>query len=251
MRLVFLASGWGGVPPIGSPTTSPRRGYSDLVIQPNYPDPPTILVDASPHIWHHWTVWSGAPPRPDAAILTHSHYDHIAGLMDLRSLNPPLPVYGTPEVFADVERFASAVMRNSPNFPLALDLHPLPERGWFEVGDVAFEALPMHHLIPVTGLLMHHGGRAVAALGDTTAVVDAAVRSAIRGCDVLIVHTPEIADSNMHIGATGALALAREVGAKRIVLTHLGPSLTSEVISEIARTNTWVTFAYDGMVLDF
>lgn len=81
-------------------------------------------------------------------------------------------------------------------------------------------------------------------------MIEENVRFTIRGCDVLIADTPRVEESAGHIGVAGAVALAREAGAKRLVLTHLGPAITAEAAARITAEHPWVTFAYDGLIIE-
>lgn len=261
MRLVFLGSGWMNAPFVGTEMPAPdtiqatRRGSPAIVLQPNHPDPPTLLIDAAKDITDQWTAWPEAPSRPEAVIVTHAHFDHMGGLSDLAFgtfLNgvPPFPVYATERTLERLDRYA-AVLR-PPQKMFGLEPRALPERDATSIEGVEVATVPVNHdpQTPDTALLVRHRGRFVAHLSDTNSVVEDELREAIRGCDLLVVNTPFMDDTEYHIGVPTAVALAREVEAKRLVLTHINFDMSPQTLAEVEAENPWVTVAYDGLVVE-
>lgn len=249
MRLVFLGSSGMGIPRIGvpPPPDTIHRTTNGLVIQPNGGSTPTLLVDAGPDIRLQWTNWPDAPLRPDAVFVTHCHFDHVGGIPNFFRLEPPMPVYGSADTLARLQAFAASIVPDEVN---DLELHVVPDQGAATICDMRVETLALHHTIPVTGLLVRHEGKTLAHLADTNATVEAPVREAISACDLLIVDTPRLRSSDSNIGVYDALTLAREVGAKRLVLTHIQQGVAPNELAAIAAEHRWMTVAHDGMVLD-
>lgn len=249
MRFVFLGTGSAyGVPPIGvknPPSGMIRRSRPALVLQPNYPEPPTILIDAGPDIWSQWTDWKDAPVRPDAIILTHRHADHIGGIDHFRHSDEAVPIYAPPDVLAFIDDLA-AIFTKLRN----LDWHLIPANGDATIRGATFRTVELHHSAPLSGLLLRHGDRFVVYLVDTSPIVEETVRDAIRGCDLLIVNAPFLEDHTEHIGISSVVRLAWEVGAKRLILSHIAHETPPDALAAIEAEHDWVTIAYDGMVLD-
>ena len=67
--------------------------------------------------------------RLDAILYTHSHADHILGLDDVRPFNfmqkGEIPIYGSPETLAVIERTFRYVFDNSPTESSRPHLSPL------------------------------------------------------------------------------------------------------------------------------
>jgi phosphoribosyl 1,2-cyclic phosphodiesterase len=249
MRFVFLGTGAAhGVPPIGvenPPSGTTRRSRPALVLQPNYPESPTILIDAGPDIWSQWTDWKDAPLRPDAIILTHRHADHTGGIDHFRHSDMPIPIFAPPDVPAFIDELAAIFTKLR-----GLAWHPIPASGDATVCGIAFRTIELHHSVPLSGLLLRHNGQFVAYLVDTSPVVEAPIRDAIRGCDLLIVNAPFLDDHPEHIGVVSAVRLAQEVGARRLILSHIAHETPPDALAKVEAEHDWVTVAYDGMVLD-
>lgn len=256
MRFVFLGQGGMGVPFIGTsppPGTHVQPGWYGsvaTVFQPDGPNGPTLLIDAGAATANQWAAWIEAPRQPDALILTHTHFDHMGGIGFLKYCNPPLDVYATAETWQRIDLFARAVWPEARQFNFVP--HVLPMAGRTIVCGVEIETVPLHHTPQMgdTGLLIHYQGQFVAHLSDTNTEIAPGVREAIRGCDLLIVNTPFWDNTQYHIGIPATLALAKKVGARRLVLTHISYEVDIESLAEITATHDWVIVANDGTVVD-
>lgn len=262
MRLVFLGTGGGGNPPIGVDARAANlaaRTSNALVIQPNYPDPPTLLVDAGQEIRLQWAAWKGAPLQPDAVLLSHGHQDHYLGMGLFRRCATPVPVYGTAPTLNQLAQFGATVYANDPTMNLVP--HELPECGEATVCGIEVETVPLHHNDPLTGFIVRHEGVVFAHLGDTGPHIEPDVRAAITSCDVLAVNAPFLhneppGDDPMayayphHISITAAIALAQEVGAKRLVLLHFLHTTPERELAAVAARHPWVIVPHDGQTLD-
>lgn len=265
MRLVFLGTGGAGNPPIGVDARAADlapRGTNALVVQPNYPDPPTLLVDAGPDLRAQWAAWEDAPAQPDAVLLSHSHFDHIGGMGEFRRCVAPVSVYGTAPTLARLAHLGAIVQRKDPS--LNLTPHELAECGRALIDGVTVEIVPLHHGDePLIGFILRHGGKTMAHLTDTGPIVERAVRATICSCDVLVVNTPFMHDAPLsgihpsladgherHLSIPQAITLAREVGAKRLVLLHFLHTVSERTLRDVAATYPWVVIPRDGEHLD-
>ncbi len=246
MRFTVLGSGGVAVPSIGASSSSGGdvvRGTFAHVLQPRYPASPTLLIDAGADLWSQWRRWHEAPLRPDAVLVTHCHADHVAGLQHFAYSDPPMPIYGSPRTIADLKHFL-------PDITPKLDLRLLPEEGTLMVAGVLVETVVLAHSLPVTGIIVRHDGHTFVHLGDTGPVIGESVRMTIRGCDMLVVNTPLFGETAEHISIPGAIALAADIAAKRLILAHLGHSVSTQTIAEIKAAHTGVAVAIDGSVFD-
>lgn len=265
MRLIFLGTGGAGNPPIGVDGRAAGlapRGTNALVVQPNYPSRPTLLLDGGSDIRAQWAAWEDAPPQPDAVLLSHGHFDHIGGMGEFRRCASPVSVYGTAPTLAQLARLGAVVYRKDPSLNLAL--HELAERGTTEIAGIAVETVPLHHGDePLVGFILRHGGATLAHLTDTGPTVEPEVRAAVAGCDVLVVNTPFMHDAPLpgihpsladgherHLSIPQAIALACEVRAKRLVLLHVLHTVPERTLREVAAAYPWVLIPDDGQILD-
>ena len=81
--------------------------------------------------------------EPEAALLTHAHFDHIAGLQDLRTRWPELPIY----VHTAESHFLTRPVHNlsaalGEGIVAPEATHTIPSTGTFSLRDVEFR---IHH----------------------------------------------------------------------------------------------------------
>lgn len=133
MQLRFLGTGTSmGVPVIGCrckvcTSSDPRNRRTRTSALLRTPET-TILIDAGPDF--RAQALAAGLQHLDAVLLTHSHFDHVAGLDDLRPLcqrRGCVPVYGAPHTLTEVrERFAYAFDETSAGSTRpGLDLRPV------------------------------------------------------------------------------------------------------------------------------
>jgi ribonuclease Z len=166
----------------------------------------------------------------DRLILTHSHPDHMSGfplLMEMLWLtgrNQPLPLHGPTETVALAQRVFSQWDTSQWAGLFALEPRPVklePNQLVARTPEFEITAAPGVHSLPVIGLRIHDlqgdGTLAYSADGEPSD----GVRELARGVDVLV----HEATGNYagHSTAQGAGRLAREAGARRLVLVHLAP----------------------------
>lgn len=168
----------------------------------------------------------------ERVILTHSHPDHTSGfpllveMLWLAGRRHPLPVHGPADAL-DVARRAFAQWDTSLWQGLfELDWRPVAlDQGAPVVRTAEFDitAAPGVHSVPVIGLRVlavpDGGTLAYSADGEPSD----GVRYVAQGVD-LLVHEAT-GDFPSHSSAQAAAQLAREAGARRLVLVHLAPQI--------------------------
>jgi ribonuclease BN (tRNA processing enzyme) len=189
----------------------------------------------------------------DAILLTHLHGDHCGGVpfllvdaMLAARRTRPLTIAGPPDLRRRMDAIREALFPGShvmiPRFPLAW-VEMEPGRAC-PVLDLVVTPEPARHTRETnpTALRVEVDGKVVAYTGDTEWTDD--VARAARGADLLIAecyfHDKPV---KWHLNYPAIAALPRDLGAKRLILTHLGPEM-------LARAGTIPEeCAHDGLVI--
>jgi ribonuclease BN (tRNA processing enzyme) len=168
----------------------------------------------------------------DALVLTHGHADHIADVLpfmyaigfdpQLEAL-PAVPVYSPGDVPAGLQWPLGG--RSLEVFKRVFDFRniSLP----FQIGDLRFEPFRTFHPAETYGLRIQQGDKLAVYTSDTA--LFPGLEDACRDADLLITEATYIdevaADAGIHMWARQAGDLAKKAGAKRVVLTHVWPTL--------------------------
>jgi ribonuclease BN (tRNA processing enzyme) len=111
---------------------------------------------------------------------------------------------------------------------LCYDFHPVWTGDQVEIGPLTVSFVEMDHSVPTVGSRWEANGRAIFFTGDTGPKGD--WKELARGVDVLLAEAGYqgergVADYPHHLTAGETGQIARDVGAKRLVLTHIPPYL--------------------------
>jgi phosphoribosyl 1,2-cyclic phosphate phosphodiesterase len=198
-------------------------------------------------------------PGVDYVLLTHTHFDHVAGIDDLRVYTyhreEPIPVLGMAEhlqylktyiyhyLFDETIQKGGGVAR--------LSLIAIQER--FSLDGLMFEPLrAFHGELPVLGYKFAK----CAYLCDVSRVPPATLQK-LYGLDLLILNALRHEPHPTHLSLGEALELVAELEPRRTFLTHMSHDvLHEEVEAELAllggryHVKTEVHLAYDGLALE-
>ncbi|HEX6201355.1 MAG TPA: MBL fold metallo-hydrolase [Thermoanaerobaculia bacterium] len=179
----------------------------------------TVLVDTSPDLRQQ--ALAHDLRRVDAVLFTHAHADHVHGLDDLRVFNflqrSAIPLYGSAATLGAVRRsFAYAWEEGQEGGGKPL-LELVPVDGPFELLGRRVEPLPVWHgELEVTAWRI---GR-FALVTDVSAIPEAS-KARLRGLDLLVLGALRYRPHPTHFSVAEAVEVARELGARHTVLTHL------------------------------
>lgn len=233
MRLTFLGTGTStGVPQMRcqcpvcrslDPCDHRLRASALLEV-----DGRNILIDCGPDFRQQ--MLRAAEPRLDCALLTHSHYDHVGGIDDLRPYcaDGPFPLYCRPDVAADLRARVPYCFKENP-YPgvPSLDLIEIdPEKPFVACG-IEVTPLPvMHARLPIVGFRV----RDFAYITDCKTMPDSTM-ALLRGVDTLVLNALRIEEHMSHINLAQAIDIASRSGARRVYFTHFshGIGLSAEV----------------------
>jgi ribonuclease BN (tRNA processing enzyme) len=214
--------------------------------------PATILLDCGASSLIAMKRFGVAPGDVAAVVVSHLHGDHFGGLPFLvldgqfSRRTRPLVVAGPPGVRDRVERAMEVLFPGSSRVErrFAVEYVELAERLATPVAGATVTAVPVVHAsgAPPFALRVEYGGRTVAYSGDTAWTES--LREAARDADCFVCEAYTF-DRVLpfHLDYATVRAAAGGLGARRIVLTHMGPSMLER------HTEAQFECASDGLVL--
>lgn len=224
MKITFLGTGTScGVPVIGcdcevcrSTDLKDKRLRCSILVETKST---RLVVDVGPDF--RLQILSHPFRKIDGILVTHSHYDHIGGMDDIR----PYCQFGEINVYAD--KIAKQGMLSMLPYCFAANRYPgVPQIGLheieagkaFKIGDI--DILPvrvMHGKLPILG---YRFGR-FAYITDMK-TMDDDQSELLEGVEVLCVNALRFEKPHhSHQLVDDALAFAKRVGAKRTLITHV------------------------------
>ncbi len=248
MEITFLGTGTScGVPVIGCncevcKSTNPKdhRLRCSILVETAQT---RLLVDIGPDFRQQIL------PQPfrkiDGILITHSHYDHVGGMDDIR----PYCQFGEINVYADALARKSMLEmlpycfaeHRYPGVP-AIGLHEIRPGEKMRIGDI--DILPfqvMHGKLPILGY----------RFGSFAYITDMKTIAAdqlplLEGVDTLVVNALRFdRPHHSHQLVDDAIAFARSVGARRTLLTHMCHDVgLHDEVNKILPAG--VELAYDG-----
>lgn len=249
MKLRFLGTGTSnGVPVIGCRckvcrSKSPKdfRYRTAAMIET---ERARVLIDCGPDI--RMQLMPLKFRKVDAVLLTHEHYDHVAGLDDLR---PFCGTFGDVNVYANEETVTSV----RHNFPYCFteklypgvptfNLHTLRKHEPLTIGDMHIVPVEvMHGKLPILGYRIGP----LAYITDMKTISDEEMPF-LAGVKTLVVNALRWEKPHhSHMLVQDAIDFARRVGAERTYLTHLTHKIGLHDEANL-RLPEGFEFAYDG-----
>ena len=193
-------------------------------------------------------------------LVTHTHMDHTASLPFLTentfgATTDPLTIYCTKQVLGAVRRH----LFNNDTWPdfsrIPNQLYPSvkfeviePERPFVIAGvhggDLEVTAIPVHHIVPTTGLLLRQGSSSVlftSDTGPTTRIWEVANATTDLAAVITECSFPnrlqEVADVSLHLTPqTLAAELGKLAGDTPVFIYHLKPPYVEELRAELSAT---------------
>jgi ribonuclease BN (tRNA processing enzyme) len=197
------------------------------------------------------------PNAIDGVILSHLHGDHFGGLpfllLDaqlLSSRKRPLLIAGPPgtrrRLDAALEVFCPRSTSTAWRF--AWEVQEIAPRRPCEILGFVVETIEVDHPsgAPSTAVRLGNDGRVLAYSGDTQWTP--ALLSIGRGADLFIVECYEHARQlPYHMNWIALRARLADLGAKRVMITHMNPSMLARVQDAL---DAGVLIAADGAVIE-
>lgn len=252
MRLRFLGTGTStGVPQIGctcptciSTDVHDKRLRASALVSIGDKN---LLIDCGPD-FRQQIIEAGAP-SVEAALLTHSHYDHVGGIDDLRPYCHKkangFPLYCRPDVAED--------LRNRVPYCFRTHLYPgVPTFDITEIGDAPFMVdgikvtpLPvMHYKLPIVGFRI---GR-LAYITDAKTIPDSTYRL-LYGIDTLVINALRRKEHLSHMTLDEAMAAINRIKPRITYLTHFADAIGKQAEVEPGLPDG-IRMAYDNLTIE-
>jgi ribonuclease BN (tRNA processing enzyme) len=193
------------------------------------------------------------PGGVDTVLVSHLHGDHFGGvpflILDAQfsRRTRPLLIAGPPGVRQRVEAAMEVFYPGSTAVQRRFDVEfiELQERREARVGPASVTAFPVVHAsgAPANALRVEYGGRIIAYSGDTEwaeSLIEAARGASLFVCEAYMFDRPV----KFHLDYKTVEAQAERLGARRIILTHMGRDMLAreaEARFERARDGLVVT----------
>lgn len=248
MKLTFLGTGTScGVPVIGcqcevcqSADPHDQRTRCSVLVET---DETRLLIDCGPDFRQQ--ILPMPFRRIDGILITHSHYDHVGGMDDVR----PYCQFGEINVYADpvarkgmLEMLPYCFAENRyPGVP-AIGLHEIHKHEPFRIGDLDIMPIEvMHGKLPILGYRI---GK-LAYITDMKTIEESEYPY-LEGTELLVVNALRFTKPHhSHQLVDDALAFAHRVGAKQTLLIHVCHDIgLHESVNRLLPEG--VQLAYDG-----
>ena len=213
-----------------------------------------LWLDAGAGTWRN-LLGSASYADIDGVLLTHRHPDHTSDVFQAMHAR----LYGGPGPLAPIPLWAPAetlerVCSFAPEIGEAFELGTIAAGGSLTVGRASLKFVPMAHPPETVGVRLQHEGGIFAYSADTGPNAD--FRALAGDADLFLCEaTLQEEDEGWegHMTAAAAATAAEEVGAKRLLLTHLPPDRDVALSLKQARSAAMdlaVELAEDGMTVE-
>lgn len=209
-----------------------------------------ILIDCSPDFRQQMLALD-CPPI-EGCIITHTHYDHVGGIDDLRPYCASGPESGFP-IFCRDDVAADLKSR----IPYCFSEHPYPgvprlnlitakESVPFTVAGAEVLPLPvMHGKLPILGYRIENLGYITDALTIPGETIES-----LKGVDTLVINALRQKPHPSHQTLSDALSAIEKINPRQAFLTHMSHDMPAHAdFRKLLPTGVYA--AYDGMEVLF
>ena len=224
MKVIFLGTGTStGIPQIGckceicsSSDEKDKRLRSSVLLQDENTN---IIIDCGPDFRQQ--LLRSPVNHLNGVLITHEHYDHIAGLDDIRPLGK-CAIYGENRVLSSIRRNLPYVFSDNP-YPGVpkLTLSEIEPNHNIKVNNLTIQPIRlMHARLPILGFRI---GK-FAYLTDVKSITNEAIEQ-LQGLNVLVLNALRHQEHIGHITLKEAINLSREINPQTTYFTHFSHDL--------------------------
>ena len=204
-----------------------------------------LLIDCGPDF--RTQMLRASDDNLDAVLLTHIHFDHVAGLDDLRAycFEKPMPLYARADVLMNLHKripycFAENPYPGVPQF----EEHVIDDDTPFLAEGVRVEPIPvMHYKLPILGFRIGP----LAYITDAKTIDDKVVDS-LKGVPLLVINSLRVGEHISHMCLGETLAIIERVKPGRALLIHMSDRMGLHADSP-KLLPSGVELAYDGLIV--
>lgn len=176
-----------------------------------------ILIDASPDF--RAQALTEQMHSLDAILLTHSHYDHVGGIDDVRPFcaEGSMPLYLKKDVSDDLHRRNDYCFREHlyPGVP-SFEIHEIDNTPFYIKGIKVTPIKVNHGKLPILGFRIGN----FAYITDAKTIPEEEFEK-LQGLDVLIINALRDAPHFSHLSISEALEVINKIKPQRAYLTHM------------------------------
>ena len=180
----------------------------------------------------------------DAVLYTHAHADHVHGIDDLRAFNmasgAAIPIYGLPSTMGLIQRNFHYIFGGEVASKFRPRLVPWTLGGDLVLCGLPVEPLPLQH---GDGVSCGYRIGPFAYVTDCNAIPESSL-ARLGNLELLVIDGLRFRAHPTHFTIDEAVAVARRLGARRTVLTHICHEVAHR--RDSAQLPEGVEFAYDG-----
>lgn len=205
-----------------------------------------FLIDCSPDF--RTQALQSQIERVDAVFFTHTHFDHIAGIDDLRVFTvhneKAIDVYGNQAVIDEI-KLRYSYFFNPPQIGggiLRLQLHLLEEP--IKIGDLLVTPIPVKHgILDILGYRFNDFGYVT----DASYIPESSIEL-LKGVKVLVLNALRERPHQTHFSLGQALEVARIINPQQTYFTHICHRLEHHATNR--KLPPQFQLAYDGLEIE-
>ncbi len=250
MKLTFLGTGTSsGIPIIGcvcsvclSKNQKDKRQRCATLLQI---DDQNILIDGGPDIRNQ--LIKERIQYLDGVIITHSHFDHVFGLDDLRpfTFNSNIPLYAEECSMKDIKKifpyiFDQTNLQIGGGLTQFTDILVEPYKEFDIDGTTILPLAVMHGRLPILGYKIGN----LAYLTDVKTLPEQTIQ-AIKGVDTLVLNCLRLRPHPTHLNLEEALAYIEQIQPKHTYFIHMDHDISTKTWEQLLPSH--ITLAYDGL----